>query len=404
MKHALLRILASIIPLLSVGFFAMSAKAATVRIQAPAEVVVGQTFQVRYTVLDAKAIDTVRLIGQYTPALLSLSTMSPSGQLDSKSPSTAFNQANGTFSYGAFTIAGAMDGSVGAGAFTFKALEKGVATIQLNSGSLVLSSGENQLAGLASAQIRIVDPKATEEVRVQPSSTSSTLVVKSSSHPNQNAWYRDSEVTLQWSAEGNGIASVFIAFNDQPEGPVTEKVSNSGTKTFTAPKDGVWYAHVLVTYVDGRRLRQDYRLQIDATAPKTFALTSDYQNIDATIPNYLRFAALDDTSGIREYRVFEGDTLMATTTNPYFEITGQVGEKNYTVEAIDLADNRTKSSIKLVLGSDYSVAEKSSLTWVLLVGMFLVMLTGFFVGMLLMRRRKEEKEPEKKLIHRTRKK
>jgi hypothetical protein len=217
MKHALLRILASIIPLLSFGFFAMSAKAATVSIQAPAEVVVGQTFQVRYTVLDAKAIDTVRFIGQYTPALLSLSTMSPSGQLDSKSPSTAFNQVNGTFSYGAFTIAGAMDGSVGAGAFTFKALEKGVATIQLNSGSLVLSSGENQLAGLASAQIRIVDPKATEEVRVQPSSTSSTLVVKSSSHPNQNAWYRDSEVTLQWSAEGNGIASVFIAFNDQPE-------------------------------------------------------------------------------------------------------------------------------------------------------------------------------------------
>lgn len=90
----------------------------------PAEVVVGQTFQVRYTVLDAKAIDTVRFIGQYTPALLSLSTMSPSGQLDSKSPSTAFNQVNGTFSYGAFTIAGAMDGSVGAGAFTFKALEK----------------------------------------------------------------------------------------------------------------------------------------------------------------------------------------------------------------------------------------------------------------------------------------
>lgn len=404
MKHALLRILASIIPMLSVGFFAMSAKAATVSIQAPAEVVVGQTFQVRYTVLDAKAIDTVRFIGQFTPALLSLSTMSPSGQLDSKSPSTAFNQSNGTFTYGAFTIAGAMDGSVGAGAFTFKALEKGVATVQLNSGSLVLSSGENQLAGLASAQIRIVDPKATEEVRIQPSNTSSTLIVKSASHPNQNAWYRDGKISLEWSAAGNSIASVFIAFNDQPEGPATEKVINNGTKTFTAPKDGVWYAHVLVTYTDGRRLRHDYRFQIDATAPKSFALTSDYQSIDATIPNYLRFAALDDASGIREYRVFDGDTLIATTTNPYFEITGEVGEKAYTVEAVDWADNRTRSTVKLSLGSGYTIAEKSSLTWVIFAGMLLVMLTGFFVGMLLMRRRKEEKEPEKKLIHRTRKK
>ena len=47
MKHVLLRILASIIPMLSVGFFAMSAKAATVSIQAPAEVVVGHEHQVR---------------------------------------------------------------------------------------------------------------------------------------------------------------------------------------------------------------------------------------------------------------------------------------------------------------------------------------------------------------------
>lgn len=400
MKHALLRIIASMVPIVSAGFFAVSAQAATVSIQAPAEVVVGQTFQVSFIVNGAQVIDAVRFNGDYSNQLIELKSMAPA-DFDSRSPGTVFNQANGQYSFGAFTIAGDANGTVRAGTFTYTAKQLGTATIQLKGDSLVLAAGQNQLTGTASAQIRIIADKPTDEVRVKPLSTSTALIVTSPSHPNEDEWYPKGKIDLQWSAEGNGITSVFIAFNDQPEGPVTEKVSNNGTKTFTAPKDGVWYAHVLVAYADGRRLRHDYRFQIDATAPKSFALTSDYQNIDATIPNYLRFAALDDASGIREYRVFDGETLMATTTNPYFEITGQVGEKNYTVEAIDWADNRTKSSLKLVLGSEYTVAEKSSLTWVLLVGMFLVMLTGFFVGILLMRRRKEEKAPQKKRVHRT---
>lgn len=403
MKRALFRLSAGIAPALAAGLFAVGAQAATVSIQAPTEVVKGQTFQVNYVVQDAKEVDTVRFNGDYTNALVELKSMAPSA-LDSRSPGTAFNQANGSYSFGAFTIDGATNGSVKTGVFTFTAKDIGTATVALKNGSLVLSAGENQLTGLASAQIRIVDAKPADEVRVTPASTSTALIVTSASHPDENRWYKSRDIQINWKAEGNNITSVFVAFDDQPEGPATEKVANTGSKTFSAPKDGVWYAHIIVSYADGKRLRRDYRLQVDSTMPKAFALSSDYQNIDETVPNFLRFAAIDEVSGIGLYYVYLGDQLMVTTTNPYYAITGQKGDKTFTVEAVDLAGNVTKASIKMKLGAEYTEPQQKTLWWVLLVAMSLVAITSLLVGMILMRRRKEEKPILKKIIHRSKRK
>lgn len=401
MKRALLRLSAGFVPAMMVGFFAIGAQAATVTIQAPAEVVKGQTFQVNYVVQGAKEVDTVRFNGDYTQSLIELKSMVPSA-LDSRSPGTAFNQADGSYSFGAFTIAGATNGAVKTGVFTFTATQLGTATVSLKDGSLVLSAGENQLTGLASAQIRIVEEKG--EARVTPSSTNTGLSVTSVSHPNENLWYKNRDIQINWKAEGAGIASVFVAFDDQPEGPATEKVANSGSKTFSAPKDGVWYAHIIVSFADGKRLRRDYRLQIDTTTPKPFALSSDYQQIDASVPNFLRFAAIDETSGIGEYAIYAGDQLVTTTTNPFFAITGQTGEKMYTVKATDLAGNVTTSVIRLRLGAEYTKPQQQKLWWVVLIAMFLVAITGLLVGMIIMRRRREEKPATKKTVHRIRRK
>lgn len=395
MNRALLRLSLGLAPALTAGFIAFGAQAATVSIQAPKEVVIGQTFQVNYVVQDAKAVDTVRFNGDYSKDLLELKSLNPSKALDSRSPSTGFSQANGSYSYGAFTIAEAANGSVSAGTFTFTAKQLGTATVVLKDGSLVLSAGENQLVGLGSAQIRIVEAK--NEIRA--TSTSTAISVQSSSHPNEDAWYPSRDVTVSWKAEGGGITSVFIAFDDQPEGPAIEKVAASGSKNFTAPADGVWYAHVIVSYADGKRLRRDYRLQIDTKKPKDFALSTDYQWVDPSVPNYLRFTALDETSGVSEYRIYDGNTLVTTTTNPYFSVSGMEGEKTLTVEAIDKAGNVTRSTFKATFGPEFTKAQSGRLWWLLLFAMFLVAITALVVGLLIAKRRKEEKATTKRIVH-----
>lgn len=394
MKIALSRFMLGLVPAFIAGLFAVQVQAATVSIQAPAEVVLGQTFQVNYLVSGAQAVDTVRFNGGYSSEFIELKALASTKSLDSRSPSTGFNQVNGTYSFGAFTIAEPANGTANTGVFTFTAKEVGTATISLDPSSLVLSAGENQLTGTASAQIRIVAPKTTDIVRVPQTET--TLNVSSASHPDENLWYTDRDVDISWKAEGSGVTSVFIAFDDQPEGPATEKVTNTGSKTFTAPDDGVWYAHIIVSFADGKRLRRDYRLQIDSTAPRAFALSADYEQVDPKITNYLRFSALDDVSGIRYYRVYDGGIFIATTTNPYFAINTFVGEHEFTVEAVDYADNVTKTSAKVRLGVMLNEAQASHLWWILLFGMLLVMLTGFIVGILLMKRRKDEEKADMK--------
>jgi len=398
MKIALSRLLLGLMPAFIVGLFATQVHAATVSIQAPTEVTLGQTFQVNYVVQGAQAVDTVRLNGTYSANLLELKTLSLSKALDNRSPSTGFNQQNGTYSFGAFTVAEPANGATNAGVFTFTAKELGTATVALQGDSLVLAAGVNQLVGVASAQIRIVAPKKDDIVRVPPSSVATTtdFFVASASHPDEDQWYTNREVDITWDILGKGHTSVFIAFDDQPEGPATEKVENKGEKRFIAPKDGVWYAHIIATFNDGRRLRRDYRLQIDTVAPKPFALSADFEQIDPNVSNYLRFAALDETSGISLYRIYDGDKLVTTTTEPFFSLSGLTGNREFTVEAMDLAGNVTKNSTKVRLGAMLTKEEKTNVWWTLLFGMLLVMLTGFIVGILLMKRRKEEEKADVK--------
>lgn len=355
----------SLLTLTLVG--AHSVQAATVSISAPKEVSVGEQFQVVFFLNQAENIDTVRLQGAFTQSHVDLLSMATTDQLESRSPSTYFLQSNGQFSYGAFSLDDPRTGSLKAGIFTFRAKKLGVATISLQNGSLVLSSGSNQLNNLPKATILITESK--DVVRV--TSTNTTFLVESASHPDENTWYSNGDISLSWDVKGDSVKQLFFGFDDVPEGLAEIAVEPKGSRQVTAPKNGIWYAHIIAVLNDGTKQRRDFRVQVDKDAPRAFAVSVDYEQPFLNTPNFLRFTAIDDVSGIAQYEIFDNDELLATSTLAYFDITGFSGEHSFVVKAKDFAGNVQSGQLEIVFGSQQ--AQKGiSWLWLLLIILILV--------------------------------
>lgn len=353
------------------------ASAATVSISAPREAAVGQTFQVTFFVQQADKVDTVRLKGDFSREYIDLLSMATTDQLESRSPSTYFLQQNGEFSYGAFSLDDPKTGGLKAGTFTFKALKPGIATVSLQNGSLVLSSGTNQLQNLPKATIIIKESDTT----VREASTSTSFVVTSETHPIESRWYNAATIQLGWDIQGESIKDLYFGFDDIPEGVAELVVPRKGSKSIEAPKNGIWYAHFVAILQDGTKRRRDFRVQVDTETPRAFGLSVDYLQLLPQTANFLRFSAVDSVSGIAMYEVYDGGEFIATTTQPFYDITRMVGDREFTVIARDLAGNVQQASLAITIRSLTGEADVSSYNWRWWLLILFVIIAG--AGMLL---------------------
>lgn len=319
----------------------LSVFAATASITGPAEVQVGRTFQVRFNVGSAKDVDTVRFIGKYTSDLIEYQGTANGSALPTRSPGSA--SGGGNFNFGGFSLGNPVTGNLAAGVMTFKALKVGEATLTLGAGTRILSDGVDQLTSMGSLKVKIVEaPPAGTIPTTPPAATVITLT--SDSHPDENTWYSSRDVRVNWSITGKTPIQTTIGFDQAPEGPAETKKADNGSTTFPATSDGVWYAHLVVRFSATDIVRKDFRVMIDTTAPKQFAVVTDYTEVVSDIPNVLRFAALDDESGIARYDVSLNDEFLASTTDTALIIGRlQPGEYRVRVRATDLAGNASEA-------------------------------------------------------------
>jgi hypothetical protein len=318
-----------------------AAFASTATMSAPAEVQVGRTFQVRLVVNGAKDVDTVRFIGNYPTDLIEYQGTANGSSLPTRSPGSS--AGGGNFNFGGFSLGSPVNGSFTAGTLTFKATKIGTATITLGSGTRILSNGEDQLTGTGSVKINIVAaPPAGTIPTTPPQETVVTLT--SDSHPDDGTWYASRDVRVNWNITGKKPIETTIGFDQAPEGPAESKRDSSGSTTFQAPSDGVWYAHLVVRFSTTDIVRKDLRVQIDTTAPKKFAVVTDYTDVISDIPNVLRFAAFDDESGIARYDVSMNGNFLASTTSTALSL-GRLpaGDYDVSVRATDFAGNASEA-------------------------------------------------------------
>jgi hypothetical protein len=367
-----------------------AAFAATASLSAPAEVQVGHTFQVKLNVSGATDVDTVRFIGSYPTDLLQYQGAANVSSLPTRSPGSS--AGSGSFNFGGFSLGNPVNGSFQAGVLTFKALQTGMATISLGSGTRILSAGADQLSGMGSVKVNIVAAPPPGTIPVTPPAET-TVTLSSDSHPDPNSWYASRNVSVSWNITGQTPIETTIGFDQAPEGPAETKKASDGSTTFLATADGVWYAHLVVRFSSTDIVRKDLRIQIDTTPPHEFAVVADYTDVISDIPNVLRFAAIDDESGVARYDVSMNGNFLASTTDTALTL-GRLppGDYNVDVRATDFAGNsaEAKSSFRIlskVQAPFVPYAESTRdvvVRWIsILLICLLLFVLGWFVGRLM---------------------
>ncbi|MCE9585750.1 cohesin domain-containing protein [Candidatus Uhrbacteria bacterium] len=318
-------------------FIPQVAFAASAGLSAPAEVQVGRTFQVRMNIGGAKDTDTVRFIGSFPTEFLEFQGMANGSSLPTRSPGSG--ASGGTFNFGGFSLGNPVSGNQLAGILTFKAKKVGTATISLVGGTRILSAGTDQLTGKGSVTIKIVEGPAPGEIPVKPPEKT-TIDLFSNTHPDQDEWYSSRVLHLGWKLGGKQPISVTVGFDQAPEGPAETNAVSTSSAMFTAPSDGVWYGHLVLRYSASDVVRKDFRYLVDGTAPRPMAVAVDQTDVRPGTPNYLRFAALDDASGIESYEISINDKFVTSTSEQsYSLIDYPAGEYRVSVKAKDFAGN-----------------------------------------------------------------
>jgi hypothetical protein len=340
----------------------------------PKTVDVGQTFNVVINTNGAKEVDTIRINGSFTQDLLEYRGSKPTGVFQNISPGTYFDQKTGIFSFGAFTLSSRANGISPLVVLTFRALKPGNAYVQLTTGSKILSAGEEQIGTVGRLNITISEkvappsqPQPIPDV-LQPGILAISLT--SPTHPDPEKWYASRKVDAEWKIAGKPIKQVYIAFDESPEGATDQKETEATSTTFKAPSDGAWYVHLGVDLKDKTFERADLRVQIDTIPPHTIAPIVDQTLVKASIPNALRFATMDDTSGIDHYDVMiDGLVVTSTQAQAYPLVRQKPGKHLVKVTAFDRAGNNVSGDTEFEILPDQAPtpSKPPSFVWLWLI-------------------------------------
>ncbi len=358
----------------------------------PMSVSVGQEFNVTVQISGAVDIDTVRAVGTYPSNLLELRGIRSVGAFTNVSPGNSIDANAGTFSYGTFALEKYANGTAKFAVMTFKARTEGIATIRLLPESVAYSAGEGTVSSVGSLKVIIAAiapaiPLPIKKLGITTPAATGAITLTSSSHPDPNAWVANNVVQVSWKTT-KPIETVFGAFDQSPESNAYHPIIGTSA-TFTATQDGVWYVHLAIVFQDKTYARVDFPVRIDRTPPRPIASVVDQTIATPADVNSVRFATVDDTSGISAYDLFIDGRFVTSTLLNAFSLTGlPVGEHEILVKAFDRAGNFvTGTTHFLILG-----AKTLFLTGALAIGCVILALVGIAITFVLFLRKKKRHE------------
>jgi hypothetical protein len=287
----------------------------------------------------------------------------------------SFNNKKGTIVFaGGLTTPGfkAENGTL----FTiyFKPKAVGVAQINFSSGAILANDGlgTNIINSMGNSRITIVPRSISLDIKNNSSNISSTtlketssasalrktasssnVMIVSATHPDQNTWYKESNIDLSWNLPA-GISECSISLDSSPEGEPNGKAKGEKieSKSYKNVPNGIWYFHLKPISKDNKFEMVHYRILIDNNPPAPFNIA-----IDQSDPNdwpTLHFKTTDANSGLSRYEVMigslekKGQTIEAA--DGFLRATGlEIGEHTALVRAVDMAGNETYSTANFVI-------------------------------------------------------
>lgn len=305
---------------------------------------VGQTFSVNLNINpNGSSVDTARADLTYSNNLISATTVSLAGRLDSASPGNKITA--GSISWGGFTVDNPMTSGGLFARVNFEAKTVGTATIAVLGSSKLINNGEEvgNPAGFGQITIQVVPSTADPATK---------LGLTSPTHPDQTKWYQADTVALQWN---NTYGSEYLWELDQNASTTPTKPISGNSKVFKNIKSGVWYFHLSpINTNEDEPLLAHYKLQIDNTKPNPI---EPYLDISNRSELTVRFATTDYHSGISSYDIFINNSEIENVVSPYSLRDLIVGTNLISITAFDFAGNSRAGWVKFTLDPDGTVRD-----------------------------------------------
>lgn len=236
---------------------------------------------------------------------------------------------------------------------SFRAKAIGTASVTFASASVLANDGKgtNILTAFDNADFTIAPTVAGPTA---PESSSPTQVigapaavsVASTTHPDPNKWYSNSNPAFSWVNPSGTLAARILSDHEPTTTPSTQARTGLSSWTYQNVDDGVWYFHLRLQNSYGWGAVSHFRFQIDTVAPQPFTIKFT-NSADTTNPTpTVTFATTDQTSGIAYYRLKIGDAPALTVAPADLAADGSYtlppqtpGHHTLVVQAFDQAGN-----------------------------------------------------------------
>ena len=278
---------------------------------------------------------------------LQVTGLSKAGLFSYWTQEPAYSNSSGTISFGGGLPTPGYKGS-GRSILnvTFKAKAVGTAKISFTSGSVLANDGEGtniiKTYGSSTFTISAATPTNTapEPEPTEPTQPSIvTPTIKSSTHPDQNAWYNKADIALTWTRPNNIQGVSYILDQEASTIPDEALETNTGSQNFQQTADGSWYFHLRAKYANGWSGTANYRIQIDTRPPENFSPQISREGGTGNPNVVIIFSTTDSLSGIAGYAIAYDANNFTPATSPLTLKNQKAGLHQYTIRATDKAGN-----------------------------------------------------------------
>jgi len=360
--------LAALTAMLTLGLVPRAAQAAMLYTGSASQVVyVGETFVVEwYLDTQGQVINSMDLRLTFSSDKLeAVEAAAGNSAIDLWVKSPEFDNGQGTMSLIGGVASGVSDSKLNLFRATFRPKETGNARISLAQDStLLLSDGAGTPAPLVFNEVSFtVNPAEAKPAGVS-----------SSSHPDQEAWYREKEAVITVAPKAGeeysySFSSNLEIFPDQNPDDVTQPIK------FLGLEDGIYYFKL--SSRQGPSQWQEaavFRVKIDGTPPREFAPAIGQDAAVFEGQPFVSFNSTDSVSGVAYYEVKSGILgKWSKADDGYFKLPGLVLGDTVEVKVVDLAGNERIQSVKVDKSTLNSVFS-NPITWVIMIVSFAILL------------------------------
>lgn len=229
-----------------------------------------------------------------------------------------------------------------------------------------VAPGETTVSFLDSSRVLLNDGKGTNILNSMGRGVYNIALpppegpkVYSSTHSDQNKWYKNNNPTFSWEKEDGSVEYSYTINDDFGDVPDNVSEGSHSSVSYTALEDGIWYFHVKAKKGNVWGGTSHYIVQIDSSPPASFTIDFEPKLKNPVMTSrepIVSFITTDALSGIDHYelKVIDFSESGKNEAGFYTEVSSphklpslSIGEHEIVVRAFDVAGNWKDNSQKI---------------------------------------------------------